>query len=252
MPKLKHSIWGIQDGNFSSNPQIQSQEQFLASIEAARIKKDLPSGMVFFRPDADFTTEIAEFEKDRQEVGTGFYTTTHPADGALVYGFRTAVTVVNGDCPTICLWEDNKLIVLHGGYRCLIRANKEEDGLIERALKHFDPHRVQAFIFGGIGPCCWSPSVEKYPEIVNTERSRYPHLLAYDCRYKTTEKSPWGHGCLSIDLYHLARGILWELGVPEKNFSWDTTCTCHTKKNGEYLFWSHTRFKAQEKNGKNS
>lgn len=75
------------------------------------------------------------------------------ADGGLVKGTNRAIGFFNGDCPIVCLWQDDQLAVLHAGYRCLIRESSDEPNVIDQALVNFDALRLQAWVGLGIGSC---------------------------------------------------------------------------------------------------
>jgi len=96
------------------------------------------------------------------------------------------------------------------------------------------------------------PEYEDKPEVLDPKKSRHPNLLGESLR-KTTEKCPFGAGHVSVDLYHLAKGLLMEVGIPEVNIRGSSRCTCCAEEDGKPLFWSYTRFKAgkQEKDGRN-
>lgn len=248
---LQRRLIGMRFGNF--HPTQQPREEFLVKVEEAKAVHLPRSFSWIFAPAVGFTTRIVEPHEDNDIWAPGFLRTKHPTDGGLIInaGPEMAIAIFNGDCPILCLKQEERLSLLHLGYRCLMRTNPEEEGIVEVGIRHFDPTRVEAFIFGGIGPCCWLPEYDDKPEILNPKRSRHPELLAR-CLGRTT-RSPAGPGHVSVDLYALARELLLHVGVPVKNMSWDTTCTCCAMERGEPLYWSHTRHKAkqQEVDGRN-
>jgi copper oxidase (laccase) domain-containing protein len=132
-----------------------------------------------------------------------------------------------------------------------MRADPEEKNIIESGIGYFDPKQTHAWIWGGVGPCCWLPEYDDKPEILKPELCRHPELLR-SCLSQTT-RSPAGPGHVSVDLYKLARALLMEVGVLAENISWDTTCTCCAMENGEPLYWSYTRYvaKQQKVDGRN-
>lgn len=243
MAELQYRIFGREHGDFKES--IQSLENFSEGV-----RKILPSSIRnIFVPRSGFTNRITN---NYIYVTEDDYLlrTYNLADGGLIFGQDKAVAFLNGDCPVICLYDGLELAVLHAGYRCLIREDKEEEGIIEAGLRFFNLETVKVFIFGGIGPCCWEVEVDNScPKLENTKVCRYYSLL-WDCISRTTRSSSKS---LTVDLYELALKILLANDVPLKNISWDTTCTCCAMKNGEPTYWSHTRFRNghQEVDGRN-
>ncbi|TSC73143.1 MAG: hypothetical protein G01um101438_166 [Parcubacteria group bacterium Gr01-1014_38] len=246
---------GVKDGNF--HPTSQPREEFLKTLMRAK-EKHLPPHMPWiFGPWVQFSNRVAHLHEDDDSWTTGdswptgFVRTRSPADGGIVTGPLTGIAIFNGDCPLVFLQQNDQLAVLHAGYRCLIRADQDGKNVIESAIEYFDPKQTHAWIQGGVGPCCWLPEYDDKPEILEPKRSRRPELLA-QCLGRTTQ-SPAGPGHVSVDLYALARGLLLQVGVPEENISWDTTCTCCAMENGEPPYWSYTRFKSgkQDVDGRN-
>lgn len=236
--KLKHIQFGIKQGNFS--PSNQAQDQFLLQVE--KVKKLLPVSVAkIFAPSADFTNKLAMLGEDDDILTPWLIRTNNKADAGMITGAGIAIAFFNGDCPILCLQENNKLAVLHLGYRCIIRENPNEEGLIETAMKYFNPKKTKTFIFGGIGPCCWIPEPDKL-EIQKPEKCRHPEILA-KCLSKTT-LSPLGKNLVSVDLYKLSRLILIKLGVAINKISAKPGCACCAKKNNKPIYWSHTRFLA--------
>ncbi|TSC63487.1 MAG: hypothetical protein G01um1014106_488 [Parcubacteria group bacterium Gr01-1014_106] len=254
MSKLRHRIFGRQDGNFRPPTEPRTREPLIRLIERIE-EQHLPLRIAeIFAPRVNFTTRIADATDPKETLdvwSARLIRAQEPADGALVRGYETAVAIFNGDCPLLCLHQDERLAVLHIGYRCLMRADPNEEGIVEVALRHFNPESVHAFIFGGIGPCCWLPEYDDKPEILDPARSRHPELLK-QCQEWTT-CSPAGSGHISIDLYALARGLLLLLGISEDHILLDSQCTCcaasQSEDNSRALYWSHTRFKAGKQNG---
>lgn len=247
MPKLQYRIFGRRQGNFRPPPESRNQSKFVREIERVEETFLPPYISEILAPRVAFTTRIVDAVEDSEIWSARFIRTQKPADGALVRGYETAVAIFNGDCPLLCLYQDDQLAVLHGGYRCLMRADPNEEGIIEVAIKHFDPKRVKAFIFGGIGPCCWLPEYDDKPEILDPAKSRHRELLT-QCLERTI-RSPAGAGRVSVDLYALAKGLLLHVGVPEQNIDWNITCTCCAMEKGQPRYWSHTRFTAGGQEG---
>ena len=255
-------------------PSNHSREEFMEKISMAREHFLTVRPYTLFAPTVAFTNRVVRLGEDndawtrerrvwnageeqdsphiaktREEV---LIRTKSPADGGIVKGEMKAVAIFNGDCPTVALVQDDQLAVLHGGFRTLIRENREEPNIIEVAIKHFDPKRTRAWVGHGIGLCCWVPEYDDKPEVMDPMKSRHPELLAHSLS-KTTEKSPFGPGHVSVDLYRLAKGLLMEVGIPEENIRINSRCTCCAEENGKPLFWSYTRFKAgkQHVDGRN-
>lgn len=243
--KLKHTILGVDHGNFG--PAGKTRKRFLEQIEIA--KKLLPDSVsAIFAPSVGFTNKLAELGKDDDVFAPWFLRTINKADAGLTESPKIGIVFFNADCPILCLHQENKLVTAHLGYRCVIRENPAEEGLIEVCMKHFDPRQVKAFIFGGIGPCCWVPEADK-TEINKPQKCRHPEILSR-CLSKTT-RSPLGKNLVSVDLCKLTRLLLLKCGALPEKISWNWHCTCcsSVQKNGEPSYWSHTRFLAKGQNG---
>lgn len=243
MTTIRHKMLGMNCGNFYPK---QTDEVFWENLRRMRelLANDV-RGVI--APRVGFTTVIADSAKPSLTPWSGWFArTSELADGCIVRGTKMAVGIFNADCPLLCLYEDEKLCVLHIGYRCLIRQNREEEGIVEVALRNFNPKKVKASVFGGIGPCCWVPEYDDKPEILKPELSRYPSALQ-GCLSKTMAKSPFGADHISVDLYRLARSLLLQGGIPDVSISMDATCTCCATADGKPVFWSHTRFEARSK-----
>lgn len=239
---LQHVILGRRFGDF--NPQNIAQKKFGNIIEDALTQAGMPLGAHaptrFFFPTAKFTNRVAALDTIDVPVAYRFTRTNFPADAGIVNGERAAVGSFNGDCPFICVWEGTRLAGLHGGFRCLIRADNGEPNLLEAVIAHFHPAKTFAWIGGGIGPCCWMPDSATKPEILDPKKSRHSQLLS-SCLTRTTPRSPFGPGHLSVDLYALAAGLLQEVGVPADHITIDGRCTCCAGGPGNYAYWSFTR-----------
>jgi copper oxidase (laccase) domain-containing protein len=251
MATLQYRIIGRAEGNFS--PRTRERRAFGEQVRMV-MDRYLPMKVAtIFAPSVAFTNRVVPRGIEDDFWGGGVVRTTAPADGGIVVGPYQAVAIFNADCPLICLHQEHKLAVLHGGYRCLMRENPQEEGIIEVAMKRFTPHKTQVRVFGGIGSCCWKAEVEKYPEVALPSHSRHPDLLEH-CRYWTKAQSPFGVGHVSVDLYELAGRLLRHCGVPLENVHFDNQCTCcDVDETGSPKFWSHTRFKAggQTEDGRN-
>lgn len=239
---LRHAFFGIEYGDF--NPNNLSEDDFERQI--VKIKRHLPDTTVeIFAPSVGMTNRVAKLGEDDRPITPWFIRTHKKADGGLVEGPRVAVAFFNGDCPMLCLTDGKKLAGLHLAYRCIIRADAKEDGIIEAGLKHFDdPANVKAFIFGGIGPCCW-PVEKERKETRRLSSCRYPDALRRSLSQTTA--SPIGKALASVDLYNLAEMILLKNGVLQSRIRQNAICTCCYKQNGWPVYWSHTRYLATQK-----
>lgn len=240
---LQHVILGRRFGDF--NPQNITQEALGNVVEDALTQAGMPLGGAhtptrFFFPTAEFTNRVEVLDTSDVPATYRFVRTNFPADAGVVSGERVAVGSFNGDCPFICVWESTRLAGLHGGFRCLIRPDKGTPNLLEATMTHFAPRQTFAWIGGGIGPCCWMPDYGTKPEILDPAKSRH-HALLSSCLTRTTPRSPFGAGHLSVDLYALAAGLLQEVGVPADHITIDGRCTCCAGGPGNYAYWSLTR-----------
>lgn len=203
---------------------------------------------VLYAPTAGFTNRVVTADKcdDIWSSSSGepvLKRTAAQADGVIVYGPMIGVAFFNADCPIVALVEGEKLAVLHGGYRALIREDNREPNIIEAAMQEFDPKKTRAWVGFGIGPCCWVPEKDKR-EIKNPLLSRHSTLLANSLKI-TVQECPFGNGFRTVDLPFLIRGMLLEAGLNSDNILVDRRCTCCAKNAaGVPLFWSHTRYKA--------
>src|SRR5579859_3807002 len=129
----------------------------------SRVQGELPPSLnEFVAPSCDFTNRI-EDASQAEPLGDGCFRTMGPADGVVIDRCHVAAALFPGDCPSLCLYDERRLAVLHVGYRCLIRAMADEHDLVATGLTHFDRDRVRAWIGCGIGPCCWVPGFQSKP-----------------------------------------------------------------------------------------
>ena len=200
--------------------------------------------------DVNFDNSVVIGEEEVEEVV--MTRTKNPADGGIVTGAKNAVAFFNADCPIIALVEGEKLAVLHAGYRALMRPIRHEPNIIASALRHFDITNTRAYVGFGIGPCCWKPEYENKPEILDPSKIWLGNILQ-SALSTTTEKSPFGPGHVSVDLYALSRSMLMLAGIPENKILINSWRTCCAEQDGKPIFWSHTRFQAglQEVDGRN-
>ncbi len=251
MSTLQYKIFGIKYGDF--RPANQSREALLTLIEKTALPELPPEISMIYAPQVDFTNQTADINENYDQWTPWFSRTKTEADGGFVCDNKTAIAFFNGDCPILCLQQGKKMAAMHAGYRCLIRKNSKEEGIIETTIRQFDPKRTKAFIFGGIGPCCWFPEYDDKPEILKLELCRHPEILK-DCLAKTNNNSPFKVNHVSVDLYKLAAELLKSLGVLQDNISMDSRCTCCAKEKDKPVFWSYTRFMAGKQgdvNGRN-
>ncbi|MEK7562511.1 MAG: laccase domain-containing protein, partial [Patescibacteria group bacterium] len=140
--RLKRKIFGFEHGNFS--PSLQTREQFLAQIEKA--KKELGESVkTIFAPSVEFTNTVAEFGQNDDIFAPWLIRTKIKADAGITEKPGVAIAFFNADCPIICLHQDEKLAVIHGGYRCLMRENRDEPGILEVTAQDFDSAKTKAF-----------------------------------------------------------------------------------------------------------
>lgn len=253
-------IFGVDFGNFS--PSQLSQADWAAKLAATvkNLKPDVPGNSSLFcnverifAPRVAFTTNIArlgeselETYRDANADGPGVIRTKDKADGMILpVDPHFAVAICNADCPIIVIEDRTKYAVLHAGYRCLIREDKNEEGIIEQAMKHFHPGMPTTVkIFGGIGDCCYAFD---YPEAKDANLVRYPDILR-EAMGRTKADRTWKQRRTSIDLYLVAKRILQQCGVHESQMNIDETCTCcagFAPDHPDQLeFWSHSRVKA--------
>src|SRR3989344_7216943 len=167
MSDIHHHLFGIDYGNLRPD---QYSNTFWKNLR--RVQKTLPrriKGVI--APKVNFTTVIADTSKPCLTPWSGWFArTSEPADGCIIRRFETAVAIFNGDCPIISLVENDKLAVLHTGFRTLIREKKDEPNIIEVAMKQFSPSATKAFVGLGIGPSCWMKENADKPEVL------YPSL----------------------------------------------------------------------------
>lgn len=243
-------------------PSNLSFEQLKDRILRARENSMCAKPYVVYAPCVDFTNRVVmlgeEDDVGWKEKGNGnlpdltFIRTNEPIDGGIVEGDKQAIAFFIGDCPTIVLRQNNRLSFLYGGFRNLVRRDKEEPNIVEVALKYFNPAKVVVWVGHGIGPCCWVPEYGDKPEILDPVKSRDPGILKHAI-HKTTSKSPYGAGHLTVDLYDLVQSLLLKARVNRKNIVIDSRCTCCAEEHGRLLYWSHTRFKSggQKVDGRN-
>ena len=155
---LRHRILGKAWGDF--RPSVSSRGQLLALIRRATADIS-PKLRSILAPEATFSNRVVDGNAPMECEAWDelFCRSTTAADGGVVQGTRRAIGFFSGDCPIVCLWQDDRLAVLHAGYRCLIRESSGDTSIIDAGLRHFNPRQVQAWIGLGIGPCCWIPGV---------------------------------------------------------------------------------------------
>lgn len=238
--KLHREIIGISGGNFSPKS-FSSEGRFAIRVSEACSGYAIEK---IFLPRPDFTNKIAVLGQDCESICDNVFRTKGKADGGIVEEKNMAIGFLNADCPIICLQEGERLAVLHGGYRCLIRKDETEPNIIESAMKHFDKDKVKVWMGFGIGPCCWVPEYDDKPEILAPNKSKYFKLLRSSLSV-TNRNSPFGERKISIDLYKLVLKIFWYyFCIRLNNNDLDRRCTCcaERKVGGSHIYWSHTRF----------
>lgn len=237
------TLYGPRMADF--HPQHHSKESLIETVRKARALLGRVSPRPVqrvFAPRVSFSNRVVSLGQEDAVWASDFIRTQGPADGGIVTSELTAVAIFNADCPVVCLYTEDRLAVLHTGFRCLVRANPRDPHIIEVGMRFFPADRPRAWIGYGIGPCCWVPGLDDKPEVLDTRSSRYPDLLGM-CLARTTAASPFGPGNLSVNLYGLAFGLLLEVGIPEEAIRIDDRCTCCHVQAGDFLYWSHTRYK---------
>lgn len=141
---------------------------------------------------------IVDLDNNPNQVGDGIITTDNKAIGIKV-----------ADCLPVYLFNEEKICILHCGWRSIIK------GIIERAIKELKTFRY--CLGASIGPCCY----EIKDEVARYFEKKYPNALKIkDCK-------------IFLDLKEAVREILGE----EKLIADLNYCTkCHP----EY-FYSYRR-----------
>lgn len=242
--QLHYRIIGQQAGNFDQS--AQSSNALFDYVKQAQEKNLLPNISYIFAPRMVGTTDIIHLDRatDAQKIRFKhlFIPTAKTPNGGLVQGCGTAIALFNNDNPMLCLYQGLKLALVNISYPCLLPIDDKKNGIISHSMLHFEPSLVKAYIFGGIGPCCWVPNYNNFPEILHPEQSVHSELKKYIT--KTIIRSPLGPNRVTVDLYALAHYLLRQSGIRENNISWHSNCTCCATENGQPTYWSHTRFKA--------
>ncbi len=248
--RLHYKILGKAWGNF--RPSDSSREQVLALIRRATLEVS-PNLRSIFVPRAAFSNRVAQGNNpgERKMWDDFVGRSSILADGGLVSEAQRAVGFFSGDCPILCLWQDDQLAVLHAGYRCLVRELGSEPNIIDVAMRHFDPLRVQAWVGLGIGPCCWIPGYTTKPEILDPARHQMCDVIRA-CLSRTLFTSPGGAGHVSVDLITLAELLLQRADVSAARITVDRRCTCCWQEDNRFVCWSLTRAKAgRDDDGRN-
>ena len=137
---MQHTIYGLPE-NFS--PSQPSREEWLEAVTNATTHKSIGlycQAKRLIVPRVAFTTRIAlpkdaEMEVYRPSEGNlpEILRTKEPADGMLIpFNPEIAVGICNADCPIVVIYDYKKMAVLHGGYRCLMREDKNALGSLKK------------------------------------------------------------------------------------------------------------------------
>lgn len=252
--RLATSLLGIKEGNFRPEG---LREAFAEKIEKA-VKEYFPYPVsALFAPTPAFTNKVSSLNEDDDQWSPFLFRTLRKADGGIVSQPGQAVAFFTGDCPIVCIYckDPHQLAVLHAGYRCLVRENRQEESIVSNAVRAFNKEKAFALIGYGIKSCCWKPEPDKSVELMSPEKSSCPDILA-KCIRHTTKRSPFGSGIYSANLYLLAKLQLMQAGIKEDRIRTLTTCTCCDKGgDGKLLYWSHNRHEAlkerNEEDGRN-
>lgn len=178
-------------------------------------------------PSAEFTNRTIRCASGKFEcVGTVRFA-NEPADGVLLDGTRKAGAITLADCLGICLSEESRLAVLHGGLKCLLRDDREN--IIVKAVQEhaFHPEKTHAWIGAGIGPCCYG--LDTVPEGVPRDAVLKP------------TRGPRQRKPYAADLRAIVKSQLLALGVPEEQITIDERCTSCFENKGTAPYWSHVR-----------
>ena len=181
-----------------------------------------------FVPFTEFTNRtLADTALDQWTAFGSVYLSKEPADGVLLESAGHAGAVTLADCLAICLLEETRLAVLHGGLRCLIRDDGESI-IVEVVQRHaFHPEKIHAWIGAGIGPCCYG--LDHISDRIPQDAVRKPI------------RGPRRDKPYAVDLRAIVRSQLLALGVPGEQITIDERCTSCFEDQGIPPYWSHVR-----------
>lgn len=241
--QLKLRLRGVAYGNFSppAGDAAEDRERFATDVARAlprrsHVTTTPPSVRLIFAPRTEFTNCVVKLGTDDDSWSAFLVRTKEPADGGIVEGLNKGVALFSGDCPSVCLYQEDRLAVLHAGFRCMVRESPGEPNIIDAAFATglFDASRAGVWIEAGIGPCCWHD--ERLPEMreERAELSRY---------YGVATRGPHaGTRARTIDLLQLIHDYVRNTcHVPAIHIEWDARCTACSSDQGRCDYWSHTR-----------
>ncbi len=181
----------------------------------------------------------AEHSPPESHDGLCWSRASRVADGVLVARPGHAVFLANADCPVGLMYHADRglMCVLHLGFGCLWQYGLEGPTLLERAFDALGPGRIQMFVAGGIGPCCYGVRTQTPAEVA---RDRYLQGLLGT---STIASRGPRRGQPSLDLYAIicAQARRAEISI-------DATCTsCHGGPGDDAVgtFHSNTRDRAR-------
>lgn len=160
-----------------------------------------------------------------------------------------AFWVASGDCHTVILSDDDRIVPCHAGLDCLVPrywidkfSNRDpaRRSVVQNACSLFDDvSQVRAAIILGIGELEYrldDPTYGVANECLQREFTRW----GYESSLRTTSEDA---GYMAIDLVELIRIQLRRLGVPESAIWSDghDTFSDRSPDTDGHLWWSHSR-----------
>lgn len=221
MYRIHRQIIGKASGNFRPYHDRPEIFGFLDNLEHQINLRHINK---VYSPHCQLTTNLSQIGRGNDiEITNWFIRTTPGFDGAMINEPGTAIAIFNADCPAIIMFDRirGKLILLHGGFRCLVPENRRMPNIIERAFDDFrlDPNNLETYIGFGIGPCCYG--------IEHMDKFDRPIM---DWVLSRAVKGP-RKGQISLDLFRLAKYYLMMNGVPSERIIVNNTCTaCYNRK----------------------
>jgi len=190
-----------------------------------------------FVPSLNHTTNIVDssYPDSFNWLSASVFKSSELADGIVISKGEVA-GITLADCLAVCVYDENRLSLLHVNFRTLIPKDPSISNIIDSLFEKeiFNPQNVSAWIGAGIGSCCFG--AEHYAEIgndINTISSELtPHISM------ATEGPRKGQ--ISIDLRSLADFFLRKNEVRSSKIKIDDECTSCAKIQNQQKYWSHT------------
>jgi len=166
------------------------------------------------------------------------------ADGVLLDS-GTAFAVTSGDCPTLVLFNQERVLGTHVGLRSVVQPDAssgswgQQHNVVKNALTAIggSPKEVQAFICCGIRTGYQFST--RHPEFGKRNASLHSWIRERHPRCHRAVLHPERE---TIDMIALVRAELMELGVPRDNIQHDNIDTfANVSPDGEYLWASNAR-----------